>query len=213
MINFKIFFGYNTKQREKTILTNFVSDHFSYPSVINPNKMSYFWSIHKRLRGSWIGHIEGPWSWSCSMTSFWTNCWIDFFDDTFDRNVCWKFYEKFIGNLRSMQGRIPSRSAQQSPSCCAATDLHLFSICLQQQQLAFFLFWIFLWLLIVSNVCSTSYIFLCLPPSGPLITGMVAQSQTWHASRKPFWSTSSSRSLEGEAEGNYGGLIGTWHQH
>ena len=140
MINFKIFFGYNTKQREKTILTNFVSDHFSYPSVINPNKMSYLWSIHKRLRGSWIGHIEGPWSWSCSMTSFWTNFWIDFFDDTFDRNVCWKFYEKFIGNLRSMQGRIPSRLAQQSPSCCAATDLHLFSICLQQQQLAFFYF-------------------------------------------------------------------------
>ena len=41
MINFKIFFVYNTKQHE-TILTNFVSDHFSYPSVINPNKMSYF---------------------------------------------------------------------------------------------------------------------------------------------------------------------------
>ena len=42
---------------------------------------------------------------------------------------------------------------------------------------------------------------------------MVAQSQTWQASRKPFWSTSSSRSLEEGAEGNYGGLIGTWHQH
>ena len=134
--------------------------------------------------------------------------------------------------------------------------------------------WIFLWLLIVATVCSTSCIFcayLLLAPSAQacrvrkacltlfgrflgifvlfrqflnyldkllIVEGvwmrktgknivccnaatvicffsdcMVAQSQTWQASRKPLWSTSRSRSLEEGAEGNYEGLVGTWHQH
>ena len=184
MINFKIFFVYNTKQHE-TILTNFVSDHFSYPSVINPNKMSYFWSIHKRLRGSWIGHIEGPWSLSCLMTSFYKTieqiflwkCLMEILDIKFffmksSKTTCAVSREEFPPvRLNSHRHVARQQIFIYSPLACNNNN------------------WFFSFSLNISlapdccNCLQHFMYFLCLPPSGPLSTGMQGQKSLFDT----FW--------------------------
>ena len=134
-----------------------MSNHLSYPSVINPNKMSYFWSLHKRLGGSWIGHIEGPWSLSCLMKSV-----MKILDNNF---FLWKSPKppaQYVGKNSLPFGStvtVMLRGNRSSPI------LHLpATTTIDSSPLS----WICLWLLIVATVCSTSCVFcayLLLAPS------------------------------------------------
>ena len=147
--------------------------------------MSYLWSIHKGLRGSWIGHIEGPWSLSCLMTSF---------NKTVEQICLWKCLMEIL-DIKFFSRKAPKPPAQYAgknslPFGSTVTVmlrgnrsspiLHLpATTTIDFSRLA----WIFLWLLIVATVCSTSCIFLCLPPSGPLSTGMQGQKSFFDT----FW--------------------------
>ena len=137
--------------------------------------MSYFGSIHKSLRGSWIGHIEGPWSLSCSMKSFiklfnkffWCKLLTEIFDDNFGQQVffikrskatCAVIREEFPPvRLNSHRHVARQQIFTYSPFACNNKTIDSSSLAR-----------IFLWLLIVATVCSTSCIFcayLLLAPS------------------------------------------------
>ena len=107
----------------------------------------------------------------------------------FDRNVCWKVWTNSFF-MKSSKATCAVRREEFPPvrlnshRHVARQQIFTYSpFACNNNIWLFFLSWMSLWLLIVATVCSTSCIFLCLPPSGPLSTGMQGQKSFFDT----FW--------------------------